>query len=153
MGTEVGVGTYRICYERTNRITGVKDTCCFVLTVVCNNSDKLLTENKGLNQEPLTEVASRKLPNASEMATRAMALKAMASPNPTRHQFTIRVESPNLKDKVTIQVVDLVGRRIEVKEQINPNTNVYLGEKYLPGVYITLIKQGEQTVMLKLVKQ
>jgi hypothetical protein len=153
MGTEVGVGSYRICYERTNRITGAKDTCCFTLTVVCNNSDKLLTENKDLNQTPLSESASRRVPNASEIATRALALKAVASPNPTRHQFSIRVESPNLKDKVTIQVVDLVGRRIEVKEQINPNTIVYLGDNYLPGVYITLIKQGEQTVMLKLVKQ
>jgi hypothetical protein len=154
MGTEVGVGSYRICYERTNRLTGAKDTCCFVLTVVCNSDNKLLTSNSdGFNANSIgTESNARRAP-ATEVGPALLALKAQASPNPTNYRFSIRLESPNLKDKITVQVVDLAGRRIENREQINPNSTLYIGEKYLPGVYFTLIKQGEQTVMLKLVKQ
>jgi hypothetical protein len=31
-------GVYTICYERSNTATGVKDTCCFDIRVVCNNT-------------------------------------------------------------------------------------------------------------------
>lgn len=34
-GTEQSPGVYSICYERTNRITSSRDTCCFSVTIQC----------------------------------------------------------------------------------------------------------------------
>ncbi len=34
-GSQQSVGTYQVCYESTNTITGQKDTCCFNVTVTC----------------------------------------------------------------------------------------------------------------------
>jgi hypothetical protein len=46
-----------------------------------------------------------------------------------------------------------MGRMIELKDNINPNSTLIIGDKYLPGVYITQITQGNKKVMVKLVKQ
>lgn len=34
-GSQQSVGTYQVCYERTNTATSQKDTCCFNVTVSC----------------------------------------------------------------------------------------------------------------------
>jgi len=131
-------GVYTVCYERTNILTGEKDVCCFNVTVVCNE-----------NAMPLSTSHKRKEISIASTAQ----FNATASPNPSNHDFTIRTFTDNQKDKITMRVIDIYGRVIEVQEKMAPNTLIKFGSRYSKGVYFTQIIQGNRKVILKLIKQ
>ncbi|HET7896658.1 MAG TPA: HYR domain-containing protein, partial [Flavisolibacter sp.] len=65
-----------------------------------------------------------------------------ASPNPSSHAFALQVTSNNLLMPVQVRVVDLLGRTVETKNNVAPNSNFTIGENYKPGVYIVEVVQG-----------
>jgi hypothetical protein len=78
-------------------------------------------------------------------------LKVLAMPNPTTTHFKLKVNS--LKpDKINIRVIDVAGRIIEEKMNVAPNSTIILGEKYLPGVYFTELRQGKEKINVELIK-
>ena len=78
-------------------------------------------------------------------------LKVRAMPNPSSTYFKLQVTSAAM-EKVNVRVVDIAGRVIEEKLNVTPNSTITLGEKYLPGVYITEFIQGKEKVDVKLIK-
>jgi hypothetical protein len=139
-GSSQPAGVYTICYERTNRTNQTKDTCCFNVTVLCNNTSTITVSEQRVNTEPV---------NSNLMK----GFKAIAAPNPTTTSFTLRIESDNNTEKVNVRVVDLYGRVLELKNGVAPNSVIRFGSTYRPGVYFTQIIQGDRKLVMRLVKE
>lgn len=72
-------------------------------------------------------------------------------PNPSRNQFTIRVESHYIH-KISMQVTDDVGRIVETYESIPKEQEFHFGQKLKPGMYYVRIIQGTTREVLTLMK-
>jgi len=81
------------------------------------------------------------------------ALQVTGSPNPTRHAFNLRVIAGNPNTPIALRMVDLLGRTVEVKNGVAPNSTFAIGENYQPGVYIIEVTQGNRRSQLKFWKQ
>lgn len=144
IGTMQAPGVYLICYQRNNLITDEKDTCCFNVTIDCSGA--------------MASSAISAVTNISDGLKDALkeptlgALKVTAYPNPSSTQFTLNITS-SIKEKVTMQLFDMVGRIIETKDGMAPNQIIQVGSHLNAGIYYIHLKQGIKTVVLKMVKQ
>ena len=75
-----------------------------------------------------------------------------ASPNPSSDYFKLTFNG-NSANKYSIKVTDILGRAVEVKNNVSTNGLLIIGEKYQPGVYVIEVRQGMERKTLKLIKQ
>ena len=73
-------------------------------------------------------------------------------PNPTSYYFTLGLKSVST-EKVSITVVDIMGRTVEQRSNVPANSTLQLGNGYHPGVYFAQVMQGKDMVIIKLIKQ
>ena len=100
----------------------------------------------------LSPLASAPVANFVErMNVAQQSFLVTASPNPSTDRFEVRTMSKSA-DPVSMTVTDLLGRVIERREHVSPNSVVSLGERYSIGVYFILIRQGDRQERLKVVK-
>lgn len=71
-------------------------------------------------------------------------------PNPTDNYFTLDVEGGS-SEKIIVLIYDALGRKVKNIE--NTDGLIQFGEDLKAGVYMALIRQGNNTKTLKLVKQ
>jgi hypothetical protein len=79
-------------------------------------------------------------------------LSVKVMPNPSSYYFKLGLKSGS-NEKVTITVVDILGRTVELRNDVAANSNVQLGRSYHPGVYFAQVVQGKDIVILKLIKE
>jgi hypothetical protein len=79
-------------------------------------------------------------------------LTVEARPNPTNTFFTV-ISRSNKQDPLTVRVLDVLGRVVEVRNGIAANSSFTLGHKYLSGMYYVEVIQGKDKITLKLIKQ
>ena len=84
--------------------------------------------------------------------TEVKALAAIATPNPSSTDFTIRVTSSD-DAPVTLKIFDVAGRLLEVKTGLSANGTVKVAASYKAGIYFAELIQGNKKVRLKLLKQ
>jgi hypothetical protein len=139
-GSNLGVGVYTICYERTNVITNQRDSCCFTVTLRCTATTgaEPANANIALNKGVKDLVSS---------------FGVSANPNPAPNSFTLKVASDDSKGRISLKVIDVAGRVVEAKDGLAPNQTLQIGNKYRPGVYLIQVMQGNKTAVLKLTKQ
>jgi hypothetical protein len=137
-GDSLAAGVYTVCYEILNRVTNRRDSCCFNITVVCG---------KSLSEFEITSAYRH------SAAAENGAFRVVAYPTPSNSNFSVRITSNNVKEKIRLQVVDVMGRVVESQHNIAPNTTLLLGSAYKTGVYFTRITQGDKVSVIKLVKQ
>jgi hypothetical protein len=77
---------------------------------------------------------------------------AIVTPNPSSSQFTIEMSSSS-DVPVTLKMLDIAGRTLEVKTGLSPNGTVQVAGTYRPGIYFAELVQGGKKVRLKLLKQ
>jgi hypothetical protein len=94
--------------------------------------------------------ATRQKTNDKTLDVSVHTLEVNAAPNPSSYHFTITIKS-NGNEKMSLRVVDVLGRTIERKEGI-ANGTLQIGNKYRPGTYIVEVMQGNQRRYLKLIK-
>lgn len=87
---------------------------------------------------------------ATEVMSTGFALKAM--PNPSTSYFTLKVETSNLSDRVVLRVMDIKGRLVEMKQNIQPNQTLRIGDQYRPGIYFIEVMQGAERTQTKIIK-
>lgn len=74
-----------------------------------------------------------------------------ASPNPSNSYFTITLQSP-VKSTVTLTVVDEAGRVVETRRGEFSNSSIQIGHQYRKGVYYVKVVQGNNSSVIKLLK-
>jgi 2',3'-cyclic-nucleotide 2'-phosphodiesterase (5'-nucleotidase family) len=87
-----------------------------------------------------------------EMRNTGSGLEARAMPNPSAFGFTLDIRS-NQKNPVNIRVVDVLGRLVEQRSQVQINGQMQIGRNWKPGIYMVEITQGSQRKMIKLVRE
>ncbi|HKH61350.1 MAG TPA: T9SS type A sorting domain-containing protein, partial [Flavitalea sp.] len=90
---------------------------------------------------------------AQESLVEAGTFNLKAYPNPAVSQFTLKVESDNSSDKISLRVFDLYGKTVQIFNNVVPNSTMRFGETYIPGVYFIEMIQGNRRMQLKLMKQ
>ncbi|MDQ3844620.1 MAG: T9SS type A sorting domain-containing protein, partial [Bacteroidota bacterium] len=80
-------------------------------------------------------------------------LKVAVYPNPSTRYFTLQINSNITKDAITLRVVDLSGKLVELRNNLQAGQTLRLGDKYRPGMYFVEVLQGNGREVLKLVKQ
>jgi hypothetical protein len=90
--------------------------------------------------------------NADAMeATVAAGLQIQATPNPATHYFSLRTQSTS-NAPLQLRITDALGRVLEARQNITPNTTLTVGHSYRAGMYYVQVLQGNATATLKLVK-
>ncbi len=75
------------------------------------------------------------------------------APNPFSTSFTINIKS-FLSDTVQITAYDMIGRAIETRNVATTDNNlIEMGNNYPAGVYNILVKQGDKTQTLRVIKK
>jgi CHRD domain/HYR domain/Secretion system C-terminal sorting domain len=74
-------------------------------------------------------------------------------PNPSRNYFTVNIETANNTDKISVRIIDVTGRVMEVKNNLSGNQTFMIGDKLKAGLYVAEIRQGNHTKQVKLLKQ
>jgi hypothetical protein len=72
-------------------------------------------------------------------------------PNPSPSDFIVTVNSTT-KDQITLRVFDLLGRVIEVKNNIAAGSAIRLGSKYQAGYYVIEVIQANKRRRVKTIK-
>jgi hypothetical protein len=72
-------------------------------------------------------------------------------PNPTTSGFKLFVRSTE-KAPIQVQVVDALGRVVEIRRGVVANSNLSVGYTYRPGEYYGEAIQGTEKVVFKLIK-
>ena len=130
----LNIGTTTITWRATD-VNGNVSYCSTVVTVASHN-----------------EAPPPVLPGNQPVGYLSASLTVNAAPNPTSNYFTLSLNSIG-KEKIKVAVVDLMGRAIEKITDIMPNSTIQIGGKYHPGIYMVQATQGQQTVVLKLIKE
>jgi hypothetical protein len=74
-------------------------------------------------------------------------------PNPSTSYFTINIETLNSKDKISIRLIDVTGRVVEMKNNLTGNQTLRMGNNLKTGLYFAEIIQGRDRKQLKLLRQ
>ncbi len=135
-GSRQSAGVYNICYERTDGIMGVKDTCCFSVTVTC----------------PATPAATTFAMSSAAGDVSSKGLQVSAFPNPSTTRFTLNITSGS-PEKIDVQVRDITGKVVERRSGLAPNQTIQIGSKLRTGVYFVELQQGAGRLHMKMVKQ
>jgi hypothetical protein len=99
---------------------------------------------------PSSNIKNSTFSNGGKMLIHMLNVKA--SPNPSISQFTLKMESDNIKEPINLRVMNIFGNVIEVKTKLYSGQTMLMGNNYRPGVYIVEVSQGENKKQLKLIK-
>ncbi len=79
-------------------------------------------------------------------------MSASVAPNPSQDQFSLKILGKS-DEKVTVRILDVMGRLVEKRTNITANTTITLGNNYRAGLYYAEVMQGKEKAVLKLIKQ
>lgn len=132
----------------TNKITL---TLPFVPTAVQFDPDNVtIATGTVVFNGALAKISTQKLASKVENIND---FKTLIYPNPSASAFTLNVNSPDQNSLVTMDVVDVLGRIIEHRENVTLDQNVSFGGNLPAGVYIVHLNQGAEQRSAKIVKQ
>lgn len=88
----------------------------------------------------------------TDKSLESQSLEITVQPNPSRSHFSLLIKTPDIKNRISIQVYDVTGKLIEIKSNLNAGALIDIGYAYKPGVYLLKAVQGKNHKELKLVK-
>src|SRR5688572_3835877 len=74
-------------------------------------------------------------------------------PNPSTSYFTLNIETSSDKEKISVRLIDVAGRVVEVKNNLSGDQVLKIGSNLKAGLYIAEIRQGNSSKQIKLLKQ
>ncbi len=97
-------------------------------------------------------VASRGAkPVINEKVIGKMIIRVM--PNPSANHFLIRVEGVESSAKTNLKVIDILGRVIEQRNNLQNNQVLQIGDKYHRGIYFVEISNGKEKAIMKIIRR
>jgi hypothetical protein len=72
--------------------------------------------------------------------------------NPSLATFRLQLQSSDKQQKITVKIVDVNGRIVEVKENLYAGQVIEVGAKYTQGTYFAEVMQGTNRKVVKLLK-
>ena len=78
-------------------------------------------------------------------------INIMALTNPSRSNFTLDISSDN-SQRVSVRFIDMFGRVVESRTNIQPNQTIQMGVSLRGGVYIIELRQGDEIRFTRVLK-
>lgn len=78
-------------------------------------------------------------------------LSITVMPNPASHYFTC-ITSGSVDKPVNLRITDNAGRMIELKPGMPANNTFIIGQNYSAGIYYAELMQGNEKVIIKLIR-
>jgi hypothetical protein len=78
-------------------------------------------------------------------------LQVVILPNPTSQFFTVKIQSLN-EEPINIRVFNSMGVMVDQKENLQPGDTFRTGQSFTGGLYYMEVKQGQETLLFKLLK-
>jgi len=100
---------------------------------------------------PAAVVAAVANPILPDM-TAAETFAIKVTQNPSFNHFLVRLESNRVNNRINLNVMDINGKMIDMRNNLLPNQTLTIGANYGPGVYIIKATQGMISKTAKLVK-
>jgi hypothetical protein len=72
--------------------------------------------------------------------------------NPTPNQFGLQLISSDKQTRMTLRIIDINGRVVDVYDQLRDGQNLIIGSKYYQGIYFAELIQGNQRKVVRLMK-
>jgi hypothetical protein len=91
------------------------------------------------------------LPGSTTKQSYSNRLDITASPNPSSNYVNLAIRG-ELKNPVTITILDIFGQVVEKHERIGSNTILRVGENWKNGIYFAVVTQGSERKMVKIIK-
>ncbi|HEY1112644.1 MAG TPA: T9SS type A sorting domain-containing protein, partial [Chitinophagaceae bacterium] len=128
--------TYRLTAGATYsvQVSGAASLECYQLSVMTDG--------------PVTQARS----DGSAKTPETASLQVTAYPNPSAAYFSVLLQGSS-GQPVSLRVLDNLGRVVEARSGVAPNTTFTLGSSYRPGIYYLEVQQGAERKTIKLVKQ
>jgi parallel beta-helix repeat protein len=82
----------------------------------------------------------------------AATLTVKAYPNPSSYYFNVTAQGGSTSEPMTLRVLDLSGRLLQVKTGVTTNSTLQLGQDLVPGSYVLELLQGNNKVEQKVIK-
>jgi hypothetical protein len=149
----VSTGTLGIIVEyQTGAVTGT------ISVVGVNNCDSSLPRNLNVSI-PACGVATKAAPTGTDGSQKQRLssgvdgmsrMQVKLFPNPTVHDFILRVESGS-REFITLRVLDNTGRLLETK-RFEPGRELRFGDRLKPGTYIIEVIQGSERQTQRVIK-
>jgi hypothetical protein len=102
-----------------------------------------------IDDDGLTTKAAERPGRVKEQST---SLHIQVYPNPSENAFTLQLEGGANKSPINVQVYDVAGRLIEVRNHISTGQRIRIGSSYKAGTYILVAEQGQQYIQTKVIK-
>ena len=90
--------------------------------------------------------------NGGRLTGPRRALNLSALTNPSRTTFTFDIRSLNNNERVTVRIIDMLGRVVESRTDIQPNQLIQMGGTLRGGVYIVELRQGDEVQQIRILK-
>jgi hypothetical protein len=100
--------------------------------------------------QPAAPVTKDVKPSVQEVVSATNILDVKVLTNPSATSFKLMITGSD--EKVTMDVVDQLGRRIQVLSNLKSNSTITIGKDYPVGSYFAVIVQGDSKKVVKLVK-
>jgi parallel beta-helix repeat protein len=84
--------------------------------------------------------------------TEAATLTVKAYPNPSSYYFNVTTQGGSSNEPMTLRVIDMSGRLVQVKTGITTNNTLQIGQDLAPGSYVLELLQGNNKVEQKVIK-
>ena len=72
-------------------------------------------------------------------------------PNPSKTYFNLVIKGTS-ESPVTVKILDLFGRVVEIHQKIGSNTILQVGHRLAGGSYFAEITQGNQRKIVRIIK-
>lgn len=134
-----------------NGVWGAYGVSCVVSTPL-NTTAKLTTTASTKSTATVSTTSTTTVSTTSVPTDVTMDYTVKAYPNPFKDSFKLKLTSAS-EDKVEVMVYDMLGRMIAIKTVDAANLNtIELGGEYTAGVYNIIIRQGNDTKTLRMIK-
>src|SRR5688500_6115796 len=124
-----------------------------VLNPVCGSiPDQLSVTGTGVTT-PAARINTNAPTQVNVIPAPTLIFDLKAYPNPTTSHFNVKLESSIITQPITLNVVDVSGKLVEVRKNLVAGQTFQLGANYRPGMYFVELLQGDSRRIVKLVKQ
>ena len=79
-------------------------------------------------------------------------LNLSALVNPSRSNFTFYIRSAVNTQTATIRIIDIMGRVVELRSNLQPNQIIQMGGRLRGGAYIVELRQGNEVTYIRILK-
>jgi hypothetical protein len=71
-------------------------------------------------------------------------------PNPGTSYFTVDIASFNSKENISLRIIDIAGRVVEVRSYLAGNQTLKIGSNLKAGLYVAELRQGNDTKQIRI---